>query len=151
MTFCCTIYYPVSYMRYRESFVITDVLAARLFSVTVKIFLFVSPRRLSSCPKYQDTEDKQDGQPHLWSQNQQTSHTKRYTTLRNNNNYREFYFSNGVLISHYSSHLQMYLMLLQYSEITKVEMTRFNLQYSQIKITEIEKKYFITLLTNLLR
>lgn len=66
-------------MRYRESFVITDVFAARLFSVTIKIFLFVSPRRLCSCPKYQDTEDKQDGQPHLWSKNQQTSPTTIYT------------------------------------------------------------------------
>lgn len=48
-----------------ECLVITDVLATRLFSVTVEIFLFVPPRRLGGRSEDQDAENKQDGQPHL--------------------------------------------------------------------------------------
>lgn len=77
------LHYPVSYVCYREGSVITNVLATRLFSVTVKIFLFISPRRLSCSPQHQDTEDKQDGQPHLCRKNK--THIKTYSTPRRNN------------------------------------------------------------------
>lgn len=56
-------------MCYWEGSVITNVLAARLFCVTVEIFLFVSPRGLGGGPEHENTEDKQDGQPHLWTTN----------------------------------------------------------------------------------
>lgn len=54
-------------MCYWEGSVITNVLAAWLFGVTVKIFLLISPRRLGGGPEHEDAEDKQDGQPHLQS------------------------------------------------------------------------------------
>lgn len=72
------IYYPVSYVCDGEGSVVTNILAAGLFGVAVEIFLFVSPRWLGCSPEHQDTEDKQDGQPHLWSKK------TRNQTLRNN-------------------------------------------------------------------
>lgn len=54
-------------MCYWEGSVITNVLAAWLFGVTVEIFLLISPRRLGGGPEHEDAEDKQDGQPHLRS------------------------------------------------------------------------------------
>lgn len=52
-------------MRDGERSVIADVLAAGLLGVAVEIFLFVTPRRLRRRPEHQDTEDEEDGQPHL--------------------------------------------------------------------------------------
>ncbi|KAJ0005281.1 hypothetical protein NQD34_011495, partial [Periophthalmus magnuspinnatus] len=56
---------PVSDVCDGEGAVITHVLTARLFSVTVKIFLLVAPGRLGRGAQNQDPEDEQDGQPHL--------------------------------------------------------------------------------------
>lgn len=58
-------------MCYWEGSVITNVLAAWLFRVTVEIFLLVSPRGLGGGPQHKDPEDKEDGQPHLWSKKEQ--------------------------------------------------------------------------------
>lgn len=56
-------------MCYWEGLVITNVLAAWLFRVTVEIFLLVSPRWLGGGPEHEDAEDKQNGQPHLKRKN----------------------------------------------------------------------------------
>ena len=52
-------------MRYWEGPVVADVFTAGLDGVTGEVLLFVSPGRLGRSAQDEDSEDEQNGQPHL--------------------------------------------------------------------------------------
>lgn len=56
---------PEAYMGDGERLVIADILTTRLLSVAPESRLFISPSRFNCCPQEQDSENKEDRQPHF--------------------------------------------------------------------------------------